>query len=153
VQCGTFATVFVRGILYPYVLVVPADNPLPPLAQVAEQQGKYLAHILNEEAAHMNPWQGGQGSPAASKQVGGGTEGLCRESSSGRMGYLLHSTRRQRPLKQTLAILAWPAPESLQHHCTAVSALLQLRAAWIKLHQNVLIMQQCSGSALRRVVG
>lgn len=44
------------------------DNPLPPLAQVAEQQGKYLAHILNEEAAHMNPWQGGQGSPAASKQ-------------------------------------------------------------------------------------
>jgi hypothetical protein len=69
------------------------------------------------------------------------------------MGYLLHSTRRQRPLKQTLAILAWPAPESLQHHCTAVSALLQPRAAWIKLHQNVLIMQQCSGSALRRVVG
>jgi NADH dehydrogenase FAD-containing subunit len=83
VQCGTFATVFVRGILYPYVLVVPADNPLPPLAQVAEQQGKYLAHILNEEAAHMNPWQGGQGSPAASKQVGGAQRDFAGKAAAG----------------------------------------------------------------------
>jgi NADH:ubiquinone reductase (non-electrogenic) len=31
------------------------DNPLPPLAQVAEQQGRYLASILNEEARNLNP--------------------------------------------------------------------------------------------------
>lgn len=33
------------------------DSPLPPLAQVAEQQGKYLAHVLNEEAKNLNPKQ------------------------------------------------------------------------------------------------
>lgn len=50
--------------------LLPADTPLPPLAQVAEQQGKYLAHILNEEAANLNPWKGGQGAAAGGKQVG-----------------------------------------------------------------------------------
>jgi hypothetical protein len=72
-QCAELVAVFPTGSFSDrrcICVVVPADNPLPPLAQVAEQQGKYLAHILNEEAAHMNPWQGGQGSPAASKQVG-----------------------------------------------------------------------------------
>lgn len=46
------------------------DSPLPPLAQVAEQQGKYLAHVLNEEAKNLNPFQGqGQGSEAAKTQI------------------------------------------------------------------------------------
>lgn len=55
------------------------DTPLPPLAQVAEQQGKYLAHVLNEEAANLNPWQGGQGSGAAA--AGGSTQGSSSSSS------------------------------------------------------------------------
>ncbi|KAF8061375.1 NDA1 [Scenedesmus sp. PABB004] len=54
------------------------DSPLPPLAQVAEQQGKYLAAVLNGEARNLNPTQvcaarapaaGGQGAAAAAFEL------------------------------------------------------------------------------------
>lgn len=41
---------------------------------MAEQQGKYLARVLNEEAANLNPWKGGQGSAASSQQGSGSKE-------------------------------------------------------------------------------
>lgn len=50
--------------------------------QVAEQQGKYLAHVLNEEAANLNPWQGGQGSPSPSAAAAAGFSGSNNSSSS-----------------------------------------------------------------------
>ncbi|WIA14591.1 hypothetical protein OEZ85_003105 [Tetradesmus obliquus] len=46
------------------------DSPLPPLAQVAEQQGKYLASVLNAEARNLNPTQG-EGGGAQGSGSGG----------------------------------------------------------------------------------
>jgi NADH dehydrogenase FAD-containing subunit len=46
------------------------DSPLPPLAQVAEQQGKYLASILNAEARNLNPTLG-EGGGAQGSGSGG----------------------------------------------------------------------------------
>jgi NADH:ubiquinone reductase (non-electrogenic) len=46
------------------------DSPLPPLAQVAEQQGKYLASILNAEARNLNPTMG-EGGGAQGSGSGG----------------------------------------------------------------------------------
>ncbi|WIA34774.1 hypothetical protein OEZ86_013079 [Tetradesmus obliquus] len=46
------------------------DSPLPPLAQVAEQQGKYLASVLNAEARNLNPTHG-EGGGAQGSGSGG----------------------------------------------------------------------------------
>jgi NADH:ubiquinone reductase (non-electrogenic) len=60
------------------------DTPLPPLAQVAEQQGKYLAAVLNEEAANLNPWQGlGSGHAAAVAAAAAGGSSSSSPSAAG----------------------------------------------------------------------
>ncbi|KAF6256151.1 pyridine nucleotide-disulfide oxidoreductase-domain-containing protein, partial [Scenedesmus sp. NREL 46B-D3] len=46
------------------------DSPLPSLAQVAEQQGKYLASVLNAEARNLNPTLGEGGGAQGAGSAG-----------------------------------------------------------------------------------